>query len=310
MPLRQESQRLLLLRHRTAIPRSKCMTNVFRLVLYGVLSFTAVYPHPGVGIVRDSRGNVYFTDLKHVWRISPDGTKQITVRNVHTHHLLIDAQDNLFGEHLWYEGEATDRWGHRVWMLSADGTLSEVIPARSGFLHDYEDFHFTRDKTGTMYWAFRGDTTAIKKRPPGNPSSVLARAGFRNVREMTVAGDGTVYLVDLHDLVRITPDGTVSTMARNIVRRRRSFLGTIDNHAVMGIWTDAKGNVYVAAPSDDEVKKISAGGTITTMARSTGGWKPSGGLIAANGDLWILEYSGVNAVRVRRIGAGGNETVY
>ncbi|MEK6565879.1 MAG: hypothetical protein AABZ41_04135, partial [Bacteroidota bacterium] len=61
----------------------------------------------------DSQGNVYYTDLKHVWKLTPDGTKSIAIRNVHTHELYIDPQDNLYGEHLWYEGDATKKWGHR-----------------------------------------------------------------------------------------------------------------------------------------------------------------------------------------------------
>ena len=43
--------------------------------------------HPGVGLVEDSRGNVYYTDLVHVWKISPDGRKTIAVRNAHTQRL-------------------------------------------------------------------------------------------------------------------------------------------------------------------------------------------------------------------------------
>src|SRR5688572_23144493 len=70
--------------------------------------------HPGVGIVMDSRGNVFYTDLSHVWKIAPDGAKTIAVRGVHTHELALDSADNLFGEHLWYEGDATRPWAHRV----------------------------------------------------------------------------------------------------------------------------------------------------------------------------------------------------
>jgi len=29
--------------------------------------------HPGIGIVKDSKGNIFYTDLKQVWKISPDG---------------------------------------------------------------------------------------------------------------------------------------------------------------------------------------------------------------------------------------------
>ncbi|HLA68420.1 MAG TPA: hypothetical protein VJN65_01860 [Bacteroidota bacterium] len=36
--------------------------------------------HPGIGIVMDSKGNVYYTDLKRVWKIAPNGQKTIAVR--------------------------------------------------------------------------------------------------------------------------------------------------------------------------------------------------------------------------------------
>ena len=71
------------------------------------LAATPLSAHPGIGIVVDSRGNVFYTDLKQVWRIAPDGTRSVAVPGVHTHELYLDAQDNLFGQHLWYEGEAS-----------------------------------------------------------------------------------------------------------------------------------------------------------------------------------------------------------
>lgn len=58
----------------------------------------------------------------------------IAVPNVHSHELALDAAGNLYGEHLWYEGERTDRWSHRIWRRSPDGGVTDVIPAREGFL--------------------------------------------------------------------------------------------------------------------------------------------------------------------------------
>src|SRR5262245_19545380 len=92
--------------------------------LLAVLAMASVAEaHPGVGIVQDSRENVFYTDLKQVWKIAPDGTKSVAVAGVHTHELCLDSDDNLYGEHLWYEGDATQKWGHRVWRLKPDGTL-------------------------------------------------------------------------------------------------------------------------------------------------------------------------------------------
>src|SRR5262245_47073863 len=83
--------------------------------------------HPGVGIVQDSRRNVYFTDLKQVWKITPDGKQTVAVTAVHTHELCLDAADNLFGEHLSYEG-ATQKWSYRIWRRKPDGAVDNVIP--------------------------------------------------------------------------------------------------------------------------------------------------------------------------------------
>ena len=117
-------------------------------VLVLMLAGAAAQAHPGVGVVKDNRGNLFFTDLKQVWKIAPDGKKSVAVPNVHTQELCLDAEDNLYGEHLWYEGEATKKWGHRVWCLKRDGTLVDVIPAREGFPRDYS---FVRDRAGNMY---------------------------------------------------------------------------------------------------------------------------------------------------------------
>lgn len=103
------------------------------LILFSTLISSFSIAHPGVGIVQDSKGNIFYTDLKHVWKIQTDGKKSIAVQNVHTHELFMDEHDNLFGEHLWYEGEETDKWGHYVWRLSADGKFEKIIPDSEGF---------------------------------------------------------------------------------------------------------------------------------------------------------------------------------
>lgn len=285
----------------------------FRIVLVmacSLLTVQAVLAHPGVGIVMSSRGDVYYTDLQRVWRISAEGKKSIAVPNVHTHEMYLDPNDNLFGEHLWYEGDATGRWGHRVWRLGPDGTLKDVIPSRPGFLDDYDDFHFVHDRAGNMYWARRGETTSIVRRSPGGAVSTLVSARFQDVRWMTATAEGTVYLIDLHDLVRVAPDGCLRTVATNIADDRRTFLLWVDRHAVMGLWTDSQGNVYAAVSSDRLVRRISPNGDVAVAASSPRGWSPTGGLVAPNGDLWLLEYGGSAGARARRIDRNGKSTVF
>src|SRR5690606_18864547 len=99
-----------------------------------LLIAVCVIAHPGVGIVMDSNGNVFYTDLKQVWQIDPKGKKSVVVRNVHTHELYMDEQDDLYGEHLWYNGEKLDTWGHYVWKEAVDVKFEKIIPDREGFL--------------------------------------------------------------------------------------------------------------------------------------------------------------------------------
>src|SRR5688572_20470588 len=101
--------------------------------------------HPGIGIVKDSKGNIYYTDLKQVWKISLDGTRTAVVKNVHTHELYMDEQDNLYGEHLWYNGESLDTWGHYAWCLKNNGELVKEIKPAEGFLTNHS---FVRDTAG------------------------------------------------------------------------------------------------------------------------------------------------------------------
>jgi streptogramin lyase len=80
--------------------------------------------------------------------------------------------------------------------------------------------------------------------------------------------------------------------------------------APMGMWTDATGGVYVAVYRRRAVVRVTQKGSVTEVARTPAPWGPSGVVRAANGDLWILEYSSSNAARVRRVSARGKTTVY
>ena len=253
--------------------------------------------HPGVGIVIDSRGNVYYTDLEQVWKIDAAGRKTIAVPNVHTHELAVDAADNLYGEHLWYEGERINKWGHRVWRRSPDGRVVNVIPPREGYRLEYS---FVRDRAGTMYWADRG-RSEIRKRAGTGPIVTIAHGQFREIRWMNVTPDGVVYLVDWHDLVRV--DGGIRTIVRDLATTNmlRPDLG--GRHVLFGIWFDRPGNIYVADFAHREVKRVTSQGRVSVAATSTFPWGPTGGVFAPNGDLWLLEYSIENRARARRIPA-------
>ena len=258
---------------------------------------TSAFAHPGVGIVVDSRGNVFYTDLKQVWRIAPDGTKTVAVRNVHTHELYVDSSDNLYGEHLWYNGERLDTWGSRVWRRSPDGRVVDIVPAHPGFNDTYS---FVRDDAGNMYWAAR-EKNEIQKRTPDGHIVTVARHDFRDVRWMTVTPAGTVYLIDSLDLLEVRPTGAVRVVARNLSSPSVFRSIGLDRHKVMGLWTDAAGNIYVTDTADRLVKKVTAAGRVTIIASSRFPWSPTGGTFDRAGNLWLLEYNVINEARARKI---------
>lgn len=262
-----------------------------------LLAATAAFAHPPVSVIVDARGNIYYSDLDQVWRLGANGKKSVAVPNVHTHELYLDAAGNLFGEHLWYEGEKIDKWGHYVWRRDPAGRVTMVVPRTEGFPKNYS---FARDRAGNQYFAERENNTVVKRTPAGK-NEVIARGGFKDIRWMHVTPEGVVYFIDSGDLVRITPDRRLTRLARGLAKTTLLRPHVADRHALMGLWHDRAGNVYVADAAHGEVKRITPAGTVSTVAKSTVPWSPSGGTFAPNGDLLLLEYSMTNAVRVRRV---------
>ena len=267
----------------------------------------SVHAHPAVGIVQDSRGNVFFTDTKQVWKIGEDGKQSVALPNVHTHELCLDAEDNLYGEHLWYEGDATKKWGHRVWRLKPDGSVSDVIPAREGFLRDYS---FVRDRAGNMYWANRGAKTTILKRAPDGTITTHATGNFRAVQQMVATPGGDLYLMDGGDLRRVATNGSVTTLVAKLSAQQPPPASVSDLNYHMGLWLDANTNVYVAVAAEQLVLRVGTDGKPVAAARSPAPWAPSGGMFDRNDNLWLLEYDPKNAVRVRRIASDGSERIF
>jgi len=248
-----------------------------------------LHAHPAIGIVADAAGNIYYSDNVHVWRISPDGNRSIVVANVHTHELWLDSAGNLYGEHLWYEGERTNRWGHRVWKRSPTGEIVDFIAARQGFREDYGDFSFVRCNDGWFYWMAReGPATVLKRARPGAPAAVFVQLGRMR--------PGWLGITPACDLI-FADRGVV----HRVSQRRVTALHTRPLGNIMGLWADQANNVYAAAPERRQVVRISSNGAVSIAATSPEPWRPSGGLVTSGGDLWLLEFDPANHQRARRL---------
>lgn len=280
-----------------------------RVVLTFFISVTwtiTAAAHPGVGIVMDSKQNVFYTDLKHVWKIDKTGKRTIAVENVHTHELYLDKHDNLFGEHLWYEGEASDKWGFYIWRLTPNGKIERVVPATEGFPIDYS---FVRDDQH-MFVADREKSCQRIIKTNNRETVVHSKGCFKNIRWFTRSRKGNLYLIDGPDLKKIDTNGNIEVLAPSIAEKKASQFAVSDQHAAMGLWTDKEENVYVAIYGARLVKKVTPDKKVSEVIHTSFRWSPTGGLLADNGDLWLLEASPLNEVRVERITKSGQRTIF
>jgi DNA-binding beta-propeller fold protein YncE len=133
--------------------------------------------------------------------------------------------------------------------------------------------------------------------------------------------DGSVLIADAlyHRVRRVTPDGTITTIAGNGIP---SFLGdggpaTAANlQYPTGVALDHDGNVFIADAANHRIRRIDPDGTITTVAGTgaagfagDGGpatearlHKPTGVAVSRKGELFIAdEYNH----RIRRVGSHG-----
>jgi hypothetical protein len=296
-------------RFRTSRAAASTRVGKWRLVV--LLAAATAAAHPGIGVVVDSHGNVFYTDLKQVWKMDPQGRRSVAAPNVHTHELYLDGDGSLFGEHLWYEGDATGKWGHRVWKRDRSGAISEVIPPTEGFRTSYS---FVRDRAGAMYWwSSTGCAPGGAKGPlvicKGDRvwARGLSNAGFARESWMAATPEGGLCLYDRDKLLRITPGGEVSTLAERLYNR--SLYSTVfgERHILMGLWAAADG-VYVANHDERRVLKVGVAGQVTVFKESYLPWAPVG-VTVAHDHVYILE-GGAPGVRVRRFNKLGREIAW
>jgi streptogramin lyase len=278
---------------------SICVSTVVKLIACVVVILAATAgpatAHPPVGIAIAPNGDVFYTDLANVWRITASGEKTIVVPNVHAHDLSVDSSGSLVGEDTrWLGG---DRYRHRIWRRDANGHVTDIVPWKDG---SWREYGFARDAAGGMYWVKCTPArvcTIFKRDRTGHTQNIVSEGRFSGpINWIAASPSGDVYVVDGPDLRRVNRRGKLETVARLSMR-------TDGRHHLMGMSFDRTGNIYVAAHADRTVFRVSPAGQMRSVARSEAPWAPSGVAVSPGGDLWILEWSAPQA-RVRRIAAG------
>lgn len=212
--------------------------------------------HPPWGIVTNASGDVYVSDLIHVWRID-HRTGALTLahrgsEDVHIHDLSPDpARGFITGPPRGYSIEQNNH------------VKKETVIRRNGRLFVGGAYGFA-DGTGR-------------------------RARFRNIVGMTTGPGGDLYVTD-HDAVRrITPAGVVTTLARNLsapdphAREPFSFGG------LFGLAVTPSRTVYTADFRNRRVLRVTPAGAVSVAVRTDPPWTPTGVAVAPNGDLYVME---------------------
>lgn len=189
------------------------------------------------------------------------------------------------------------------------------------------------DRAGTVYVAETGNHTIRKITAAGKVSTLAGKAGvtgntngkgvvarFIYPMGVAVARAGTVYVADQFNntIRKITAGREVGILAGS----KESVLGSVNGvdtvarfHAPYAVAVDAVGNVYVADFANSTIRKITAGGRVSTLAGKAGSEgstdgkgtvarfkNPMGVAVDAKGTVYVADMS--NSI-IRKITATG-----
>jgi hypothetical protein len=93
-----------------------------------VLPAAEALAHPAWGIAVDREGQVYFSDLKNVWKVDARGKLSVfrAGADTHTHELNVDEAGNVYGADNSYD-PATKRFFSAVWKMTPAGNFTYLL---------------------------------------------------------------------------------------------------------------------------------------------------------------------------------------
>ncbi|EEF60519.1 NHL repeat-containing protein [Pedosphaera parvula] len=215
------------------------------------LSSSARFRHPN-SIAADSAGNIYVADTENstIRKITPNGSVSTFAGFAGT----FGSADGVGTNALFYapQGIAVDSAGFIYVADTANATIRKITPAGvvstlAGSAGNINSF----------------DGTGIN-------------ANFYQPRSLAVDNGGNVYVADTwnHTIRKITPAGLVSTLA-GLAGNPGSADGTNSKarfNRPSGIAVDNATNLFVTDFHNHTIRKITPGGTVTTIAGLPGVW--------------------------------------
>lgn len=114
----------------------------------------------------------------------------------------------------------------------------------------------------------------------GDVDGTVVAASLSQPSGLSVDSSGNIYVADSgnYRVIKITPDGVVTTLAGSGVAGAADGIGTAASFArPYGLAVDPSGNVYVSDKDNHNIRKISPTGVVTTFAGS-GTWGSNDGI--------------------------------
>lgn len=207
------------------------------------------------GITVDFHGNVYVSDQTHgkIKKITPEG---VVTTYAGTY--------NGYNDGPALEAQFSSPAGLAI---SFDGTLY-VVDNNNHCIRKIEP-------NGGNVSTLAGGKSIYNYPAPGYKNGTGSQAFFQNPREITIDTEGNLYVSDQPGGIfirKITPVGEVSTYAGS----HSWFADGLASNARFGnphgLVTDTLGNTYIADFGNHAIRKITSGGTVSTIAGGQQGY--------------------------------------
>jgi hypothetical protein len=261
----------------------------------GLLLSAAARANSLASVVVASNGDVYFSDYVRdkIWKVDAAHAVSAALSNVHTYHLVRDADGVIYGENRPQRGDAS------IWRLEPDGRRDEVFRSvRRGQAASYQGTLFTIDPRGSLLYlkdcqiVRLGDDGGLipvtRQRCLGSAWTDDARIYGHLHGSMAWDGAGTLYFSDGRTIRRVAPDGAVTTLAgasTTLFADPRPGEERFDK--LMGLAIDRHGIVFAADQRRRVILRFEPDGKAIVVAKLGMFWSPIG--LAVSGDeVYVL----------------------
>ncbi len=243
-------------------------------VVYGTtVTFTAIVSS-GMGSIAPTQGSVDFkdttnnTDFGNGTFAHSSGSSSTWTFTTGVKTFNVTTGDNIQASYVPGTG-----------FTGSSCTTTQAVTARPITVtaaSDTKTYDGTASSTATPTFPAGGVVTTLAGSPAqtGSSDGSGSAARFDDPESVAVDSAGNVYVADYwnQEIRKITPSGVVTTLAGSAGQK-----GSSDGSGSAarfdyptGVAVDSAGNVYVADSFNDEIRKITPSGVVTTLAGSAG----------------------------------------